>query len=314
MRYPFGLCDLHCDTLYEISRTGDGLVNDKYHVSFDRTDDFASYTQVMAIWSNHRIPEEECYTEFFERRAYLDRELARHPEIMLCRNRTELSDAWGNGKKAVLLGVEGGRLLAGDLSRVDTLHDAGVRFLTLVWGGKSCMGGAHDVGGGLSSFGKAVLERALALGIIPDVSHASPEIFAETAEYAKMAGKPLVATHSDSFSLREHTRNLTDAQFCTVRDAHGLVGVSLCTAHLSAEAICTVSAAADHIEHYLSLGGEKTVCLGCDLDGIETLPEGMKDIGSLSMLADELLSRNIPEDTVADIFCNNAKQFLLDNL
>lgn len=313
-RYPFGLCDLHCDTLYEISDAGTGLYNDRHHISFDKTDDFASYTQVMAIWSNVRVPEEECWEAFGTRSEYFKNEVARHPEIMFCRNAAELSDAWNKGKKAIVLGVEGGKLLGGNLSRVDALYEAGVRFLTLVWGSETSMGGAHDVGGGLSPFGVSALKRMLEIGIIPDVSHASREIFYQTAAYADMFGKPFVATHSDSFAVREHTRNLTDEQFRMVRDAGGLVGVSLCTSHLSADDTCTVSTVADHFEHYLSLGGEKTVCLGCDLDGIDTLPAGMRDISSLSMIADELLRRNIPEETVADIFCNNVKSFLMKNL
>ena len=39
-----------------------------------------------------------------------------------------------------------------------------------------------------------------------------------------------------------------------------------------------VAAVVAHAEHYLSLGGEKAVCLGCDLDGIDRLPEGMSGV------------------------------------
>ena len=313
-RYPFGLCDLHCDTLFEIEKHGTGLHNREQHISFDRTGDFSSYAQVMAVWSDVRTEEETCWQRFLDIRALLDRELEKHPEIALCRTGAELRAAHDGGRQAVVLAVEGGKLLAGDLSRVDALYDAGVRMMTLVWGERSCMGGAHDIGGGLSPFGISVLKRMLARGMVPDVSHASREIFYQTAAYADAAGVPFIATHSNSFSLREHTRNLTDEQFKMIRDAHGVVGVSLCVPHLCAEETCPVSRAVDHIEHYLSLGGEKTVCFGCDLDGIGSMPEPMTGIGSMGLIAEELYRRNYSETLIADIFSGNADAFFRKNL
>lgn len=313
-RYPFGLCDLHCDTLYELPKTGTDLHNTRHHISFDRVGDFASYTQVMALWSNVRRTDDECYAAFLDNYAYFQKALSCHPEIAFCTDCAQLLSARQEGKQRIVLGVEGGNLLGEDLARLDTLYEKGVRIFTLVWGGVSRMGGAHDVGGGLSPFGIRALKRMLALGIIPDVSHASREIFYQTAAYADSAGVPFIATHSNSAAVREHTRNLTDEQFRMIRDAHGVVGVSLCVPHLCAEETCPVSRAVDHIEHYLSLGGEKTVCFGCDLDGIGSMPDGMTGIASMGMLADEMRRRGWDEDLIADIFCRNAEHFLENNL
>ena len=35
-----------------------------------------------------------------------------------------------------------------------------------------------------------------------------------------------------------------------------------------------IEAVVEHAEHFLALGGEKSVCLGADLDGIDELPKG----------------------------------------
>ncbi len=313
-KFPFGLCDLHCDTLYELPKHCAGLHNTACHVSFDRVGDFTSYTQVMALWSNVRTSDDACYQTFWENLSYFQKELAVHLEISFCREAEELQCAQQNGKQAIILGVEGGNLLGEDLSRLDALYAAGVRIFTLVWGGTSRMGGAHDVGGGLSPFGRDALKKMLQIGIIPDVSHASREIFYQTAAYADDAGKPFIATHSNSAAVREHTRNLTDEQFTMVRDAGGVVGVSLCIPHLCTDVACTVGTVVDHMEHYLSLGGEKTVCFGCDLDGIGSMPNGMTGVESLVLLADEMQRRGWSDLLISDIFEGNAKSFLQKNL
>lgn len=313
-RFSFGLCDLHCDTLYELPKSSADLHNQTQHISFDRLGDFARYTQVMAFWSNVYRSDDECYDAFWENYRYAQRSLEQHPEIALCKTSTDLVGARREGKQSIVLAVEGGNLLSEDMTRLHTLWDAGVRLMTLVWGKQSRMGGAHDVGGGLSPFGISVLKEMLSIGMIPDVSHASREIFYQVAAYADMASRPFIATHSNAYAKRAHTRCLDDEQFTMIRRAGGVVGVSLCIPHLCDGESCNVACVVDHIEHYLSLGGEKTVCLGCDLDGIGSLPDGMTGVESMGMIAEEMLSRNYKESLVADIFENNAIAFLMEHL
>ena len=98
-------------------------------------------------------------------------------EIELCGARfcTSSSDYFEcaeNGAR-LFLAVEGANLLGGDILRLDKLYSDGVRFLTLVWKGTSCIGGAWDTDEGLSSFGREVVKRCSELGIVVDLSHAS---------------------------------------------------------------------------------------------------------------------------------------------
>ena len=228
----------------------------------------------------------------------------------LCRTKEALEQVWGEGKKSYILAVEGGKLLGGDLSRLDEIYARGVRFFTLVWGGETCMGGAHDVGGGLSEFGIAALKKMLKLGIVPDVSHASKEIFYQTAAYCDDAGKPFMATHSNSASVWDHTRCLTDEQFRMIVRADGLVGVSFCTPHLGDTVTgVTVSTVVDHIERYLELGGEKHVCFGGDLDGIGDMPTPMQGVQDMGLYCEEMQKRGFSDTLIADIFCGNAQAF-----
>ncbi len=309
-KYPFGLCDTHCDTLLEMMHAETDFHNDRHHISFDRVNDFAFFTQIMAIYSSARKTDDECFAQFLAATDYAEKCRAAHPEIVPCRTKEELEQVWRDGKKSYVLAVEGGKLLGGDLSRLDEIYARGVRFFTLVWGGETCMGGAHDVGGGLSEFGISALKRMLQLGIVPDVSHASKEIFYQTAAYCDDAGVPFMATHSNSASVWNHTRCLTDEQFKMIVRANGLVGLSFCTFHLgdTSQGV-TVSTAVDHIERYLELGGEKHVCFGGDLDGIGDMPTPMQGVQDMGLYCEEMQKRGFSDALIADIFCGNAQAF-----
>ncbi|MBO5648492.1 MAG: membrane dipeptidase [Clostridia bacterium] len=311
-RFPFGLCDTHCDTLTEMCAAHDGFYNTTHHISLDRVDDFAFYTQIMAIYSDAGRTEEACWRQFLTACDYAEHCREHHPEITACSTAAELEAVWARGGKSYILAVEGGKLLAGDLRRLDIIRQRGVRFFTLVWGGHTCMGGAHDVGGTLSPFGIAALRRMLEIGIVPDVSHASDAIFDQTAAICAEAEKPFFASHSNSASIHRHTRCLSDAQFTEIMRANGIVGISFCTLHLGAPAnAVTVARAVDHIEHYLSLGGARHVCFGGDLDGIgDDIPLPMRGIEHMYLFYEEMARRGYSDALISDLFCGNAQAFL----
>ena len=98
-KYPFGLCDTHCDTLLEMLYAHTGFHNDRHHISFDRTDDFAFYTQIMAIYSSARKTDEECWQQFLTACNYAEKCRAEHPGIAACRTKEELESAWQAAKQ-----------------------------------------------------------------------------------------------------------------------------------------------------------------------------------------------------------------------
>jgi membrane dipeptidase len=63
----------------------------------------------------------------------------------------------------------------------------------------------------------------------------------------------------------------------------------------------------DHIFHFLEIAGnDKHISLGGDLDGVETLPAGFTSIQDYDKLAERLLQRGLKEESVENIFWNNA--------
>lgn len=73
--------------------------------------------------------------------------------------------------------IEGGDCLEGDLANLDEFHRAGVRLITLMHYTRNDIGdimtepARHE---GLTVFGRRVVERMQALGIVVDVAHAHP--------------------------------------------------------------------------------------------------------------------------------------------
>ncbi|MBQ2719398.1 MAG: membrane dipeptidase, partial [Clostridia bacterium] len=250
------LFDLHVDTATRLYYGGMSFGAPTLGAGANGGESFSPLTRVYAIFSNDRLDDETAFSDFFRMRDRLMSELAPY-----------LSKDF-----SAILAVEDARLLAGRRERLLLLYEAGVRILTLTWGGISCIGGAHDTSAGLTPFGRAILDDCWALGILPDVSHASHAVFREVAAAAAERGLPFLASHSNSYTVCPHTRNLTDREFCAIRDSGGVCGISLYPPHLSTAGVATSADVLRHLDRYLSLGGEDTVALGTDLDGIDTTP------------------------------------------
>ncbi len=306
------LFDLHCDTALKIYTHRQPLADNDLHISVKKTAPFDTYVQIAAIYSRHSLPDEETWEQFLRVSDHFREEIARTPNTALVRDAHELAAAAESGRRTFVFGVEDARLLCGDLTRMDILAQRGVRVLTLCWAGETTIGGSHDTAGPLTDFGRDTVRRAFELGIVPDVSHASRAVTAEAIALGREAGRPVIASHSNSYAVHEHTRNLTDDEFRAITRLGGIVGVSLAPGHL-AGGPCGIDAVGAHILRYLELGGEDALCLGCDYDGIPHTPSGLEDVSRLPALAAWLDAHGVPSRTAENIFYNNAFRFAQKN-
>lgn len=303
------LFDLHCDTALELYRQGQQLSSNTLHISLERAACFQPYIQTAAVWTAKSLGNEAAWEQFGHVADCLDERIARAGARRV-ENAAAIAHAADKKSPAFLLAVEDARLLNGYLSRVDALYRRGVRILTLTWSGTSCIGGAFDTDAPLTPFGEAVVRRCFALGIVPDVSHASRRVTAAVLALARECRRPVIASHSNSYSVYAHPRNLTDEEFSEIVRLGGVAGISLAPQHLT-DGACTSENAADHILHYLSLGGENAVCLGCDFDGIDKTPADLPDISALPRLAQCLSRRGVSDAQIDRIFFENALGFAL---
>lgn len=308
------LFDLHCDTATELLKRGRELYENDLCVSVSKAEKFEKYGQVCAVWSDSSLSDSLAWKKFFEVLKNLNGEIYKNSDhASLIYDREGLYQSWESKKATLILSVEDARILEDNLLRIDALYKVGVRIMTLNWSGMSCIGGAYNTNEGLTEFGRSAVDRCFDIGIVPDVSHSSVKGTRECLEIARKRKKPIIASHSDSYSVNPHSRNLRDEDFSDIISLGGIVGISLCKDHLSSTGRATMGDIIKHIEYYLSLGGKDSLCLGCDMDGCD-MPSCIENISDLSNLANELSRLNYTNDLIEKIFYGNAFEFIKSNI
>lgn len=294
------LADIHCDTAYEIFKKSHSLFTNTESVSLKKAKRYKEYLQVLAIWSDKELDDDSAYKRFFEILEYLKKDLSKSKDDLFvataCPHR-------------LILSLEDARILNYNISRLEKLCQSGVKIITPLWSGVTCIGGAYNTDEGLSDFGVSVIKECLKNNIILDISHSSRKSTTDIFEICETHA-PVIASHSNSYTVYPHPRNLTDEQLKKLIDLDGLVGISLCTEHLGIQSCETpIDTIMRHIEHYLEFGAENNICFGCDFDGAIT-PKGFEDITALYSISDEMAKRNFSNELIDKIFYSNAKNFV----
>ena len=306
------LFDLHCDTAYEcVTRLG-GVNLDKgaFHLSLARGKAIRNWRQVFAIFMPDEYRGADAIAHYERVRDYLYRQERLFPGgFTIVRTAAQWKDGTGcrsdTGCRAVI-SVEGGSALAGDLSRVKSLCDDGVRLITLTWNARNELGdGVLAEGRGLTPFGRDVVKEMNRLRMAVDVSHLSDAGFRDVAECSQA---PFVASHSDARRLCGHPRNLTDDMITVIARRGGLIGLNFCRDFLRADGKAGIPDILRHAEHMLSLGCEDCLCLGSDFDGTD-IPDGMTGVESMETLYEAFLRSGYSEELVKKIFSRNAELY-----
>ena len=302
------ICDLHCDLPNKIL---DGAsLNDKAcHWSLLKLKPENTYVQTFA----HFVDARKHPDAFARVDAMLKnfKEKLTQTELGLVLTAADLEENIQAGKSSAVLSIEGGEALDGKIENVEYFYDLGVRFLTLTWSlqndiCESCVSGDAP----LTDFGKAVVREMNRLHMTPDVSHMCEQGFWSTLETST---RPIVATHSNAKALCNHARNLTDEQFLAIKDCSGLVGINFYAPFLENDAKkADINSIARHIEHFLALGGEDTLCLGGDLDGMPAPAKGLSGIGDMDKIAELLAKLNYSESLIQKIMGENVRKFVVN--
>jgi len=304
----FGFIDAHADTITRALLRNQGLFRNNIHVDFERLFQFGAPVQVFVLWcADGYVADAFNYTnsliDFFES------EVAKHSDIIeIALTLEDMERNARNNKISAVLSIEGGEALMGDIKNLDHFYDRGVRIMSLTWNRENELGYGQATGdrGGLKPFGIECLKRMEELGIILDVSHINEAGFWDAH---RLSSRPYMASHSNSYSVRPHDRNLTDNQIKAIVDSRGIVGLALYPLILSQNSIANTSDIMAHIKHFMDLGAVGHLGLGCDLDGFATMPEGLKDVTSLRIIA-KGIAESFGEDASKNIMSGNFHSFL----
>lgn len=306
--------DLHCDTalalLGETVNEAGSLRKNTLQIDLERAKKLDAYCQCFACFTTPMMTEWHHVTPtlIFEREiATIQREIDKNKRLIgLVYGPEDIEANREKGKMSALLTIEGPAGFGFDPELLYPMQQVGFRISSLGWNEKNELTGSNVTGGGLTNLGRAYVRNCQELGMLVDVSHISDEGF---WDIMKITEKPIIATHSNSRNVWKHSRNLTDDMFRAIAETGGVAGINQFSEFLGENP--TMDTICDHVFHFLEIDPTgKSIALGGDLDGCDTLAEGFMGVQSYPAFADRLVQRGLTEEMVMDIFWNNALNVL----
>jgi len=259
---------------------------------------------------------------------------------------SELYDHKNAGLVSLPLGMENGAPIE-NLEALEHFYARGIRYITLTHGRDNHISdSSYDstrTWGGLSPFGKTLVEYMNQIGVIIDISHLTDS---SVAQVLRLSKAPVLATHS---SARHFTpgweRNLSDDLIRATAEQGGVIMIAFGASFIRNELrernnalaasidtyleendmslhskegflyrestrksnpIGTISELVDHIDYIVELVGIDYVGLGSDYDGVTGLPKDLGDVSTFPNLIAELLRRDYSGEEIAKILGLNA--------
>lgn len=190
----------------------------------------------FAIWMPSKITGPEAVKRALDQIDAVRERVRKHSnDLVLVTTVEEIQEAHKQGKIAVLIGVEGGHIIASDLRVLRVYAALGARYMTLThsgnaeWADSSTAKPEHN---GLTEFGKDVVREMNRLGMIVDISHVSDKTFADVLEISKA---PVFASHSDCRAICDAPRNMSDDMIRALAAKGGVIQINYHVGFLSQE-------------------------------------------------------------------------------
>ena len=264
-------------------------------------------------------------------------------DLELCWSADDVERAFGAGRIASLLGMEGGHVLEGSLGALRAYHALGTRYMTLTHNTTNDLADAatdapqHD---GLSQRGREVVAEMNRLGMLVDLSHTAPATMSDALD---VATAPLIFSHSSARALCDVPRNVPDEILRRMPANGGVVMVTFVAGFVSPAAAAvlipaiaefgrrsqgvtdpaelrrireeiidgldvprpSIATVADHIEHVAAVAGRAHVGIGSDFDGNRFWPIDLEDVADFPNLFAELVGRGWNDDDLAALAGGN---------
>ncbi|MEZ5925809.1 MAG: dipeptidase [Hyphomicrobiaceae bacterium] len=261
-----------------------------------------------------------------------------HSELVLAAQAPgDVAKARRLGKIAIFLAIEGGVGLENALAPLRVWHAAGARLMTLCHNDSlDWIDSATDTArnGGLTKFGRAIVEELNRLGMIVDCAHVAPHAMHHVLDATRA---PIVWSHGNAMALCAHRRNVPDDVLDRVPKNGGLVMATFIPSFLKPARLeweqqfqknglldfhamtlahqaaarspaprATVADVADHIEYIANRIGVDHVGIGSDYFGSgQDVPEGLENVSCFPNLFAELIGRGWSDKDLSKLASGN---------
>ena len=206
-----------------------------------------------------------------------------------------------------MLSIEGLQNLEGKTENLDRLYAAGFRMAGLThFFDNELAGSMHGIKkGGLTPFGRDIIRRMEAKGMIVDIAHCSATC---VTEVLAMAARPVVFSHGGVQATCKVNRNLSDDHIRGVAKTGGIIGIGYWDAAVCDTAPASIAAAMKHVR---DLVGIQFVALGSDYDGATTV---RFDTSQLVQVTQALIDAGFTSDEIRAAIGGNAIRVLREGL
>ncbi len=305
----YKIIDTHCDALLKLyeNRNRSFTNSPDIETNYERLQQGGVKGQFFAIFVEPDVSFDKKYDVAIQQIKLFHQEVvSKHPKIKKIEHWSDFQLLKSDEIGAVL-SLEGADAFGDDLNKLQNLYDLGVKSLGLTWNNANLVGDGvgESRGAGLTDFGKKVVKLNNKHKVLTDVSHLSVNGFWDVIDLADYP----IATHSNSYTLCKHRRNLTDDQAVAMFQKKGLVGIVFHPPFLTETSSASITDVILHIDHFCSLGGEKQICFGSDFDGIHQFVNGLENASKYQQLINELL-KHFNDSQVAGFAYQNFLNFI----
>ena len=350
------VCDTHNDIISVTIEKGylfDSDLTGKTHSDLNRMLQGGLDVQVFSVFCDglQVNPYKFANQEIDSLYAWIHRNPAK---MMLVTTPAQLQQAVKQHKLGSMLGVEGGHMIEDDINKLDSLYNRGVRYMTLTHNNNTSWATSarsesdtsqHLQHKGLTDFGKAVVRKMNALGMMVDLSHAGEQTFWDVIQTTT---KPVLVSHSNAYTLCPVFRNLKDDQVKAVAKNGGVIQLNFYPRFLDsavapkedtflkkhkaerdsiiasgkkeffaddflfnkypvevAEMRSPLHFLLDHLDYIVKLAGVDYVGLGGDFDGIPFTPLELNDVTKYPLITKGLIERGYSKKDILKILGGN---------
>ncbi|NRG45242.1 membrane dipeptidase [Bacillus sp. CRN 9] len=192
-------------------------------------------------------------------------DIARQKTVYIASSYEDLLKSKGNKQIAILPSLEAASIIENEIDRVDILYGFGIRCMGITYNEANTLGSGlvERRDGGLTNFGRRVVERMNTLGMMIDISHCGDQTSLDVIE---TSNHPVFITHAGARALWNTQRMKLNHVLKACAEKGGIIGICAApnTTLTKNSANHSLQSVMEHFEYIADLVGIDHIGFGPD--------------------------------------------------